>query len=393
MAAAARFICLRSQTFAASLLTDLLLAPLWLLLLLLLLHLQWCKIGTVLWGAAGGGLRAPAAPQKWHFAIGLLGFATMWLSNESLLFLNYPTQTLFKSAKLLPVMFASVLINRTRFLAMEYLSALGLLAGLVAFTLTDARVSPSFDMLGVALICLALIADALIGNLQEKMFRQFQCSGAEMMSWSALYSSAFALATCVAEGEVVRGTTFLLSSPLAAVSLAIYALFNILGIYFVLAMIAHFGATLTTFTTSLRKALTLMLSFLIYPKPFAMGYGTHGHSGAHRMCRLCRSVSHWRFLLCSLFPLLFFAAMLLASLPPLSLRRRSACLRLRVPCPGQDVRPQTRTSLRHRYRRKRAAGSACVSASRLPVLPLPGPGNKQHCVSGTVSDGTQWGQA
>jgi hypothetical protein len=89
-------------------------------------------------------------------------------------------------------------------------------------------------------------------------------------------------------------------------------------------MIAHFGATLTTFTTSLRKALTLMLSFLIYPKPFAMGYGTHGRSGAHSIMRVnvplmskCFSLGASNLLVCAspLFLLLFFAAMLLASLP------------------------------------------------------------------------------
>jgi len=232
----------------------------------------WSKLGAVLWGVASGGTRETKAPQLWHFGIGMLSFATMYLSNESLMWLNYPTQTLFKSAKLLPVMAASVVINRTRFLALEYFSAVGLLLGLVAFTLTDISVSPEFHPLGVLLICLALCADALIGNLQERMFKQFGCDASEMLTFSSAWAALFSLATCVVAGETISGTVYLLAHPVAAASVAAYSLLNILGIFFVLAMIAHYGATLTTFTTSLRKALSLTLSFLVYPKPFAFGY-------------------------------------------------------------------------------------------------------------------------
>lgn len=142
----------------------------------------WCKLLAVGWGVAGGGLRERRAPHSWHAAVGFLTFATMWLSNQSLLWLNYPTQTVFKSAKLIPVMVGAVLINRKRFHILEYLSALALLAGLVAFTLTDAKVSPSFDLVGVFVICLALVADALIGNVQERMFHSYNTGASEMMT-------------------------------------------------------------------------------------------------------------------------------------------------------------------------------------------------------------------
>ena len=141
-----------------------------------------CKLLAVGWGLVGGGLRDRRAPHSWHLAIGVLTFATMWLSNQSLLWLNYPTQTLFKSAKLLPVMAVGVAINHKKFHLYEYLSALCLLLGLVLFTLTDMKVAPAFDGVGVLVICMALVADALIGNLQEIMFHTYNTSANEVMT-------------------------------------------------------------------------------------------------------------------------------------------------------------------------------------------------------------------
>jgi len=190
----------------------------------------WCKLAAMLWGSVGGGLFGRKAPHRWHFCIGFLTFATMWLSNQSLLWLNYPTQTLFKSAKLLPVMAGGVLINRRKFHVFEYLSALGLLMGLVCFTLTDMRVAPRFDFLGVFVICLALLADALIGNFQEKMFATFHCGANEVMTYSSAWAALFSLVLCAVDGETVAGTKYIFtSSPLVTLSCAVYAGLNILG--------------------------------------------------------------------------------------------------------------------------------------------------------------------
>ena len=232
-----------------------------------------CKLLAVGWGACGGGMRDRRAPHSWHAGIGALTFGTMWLSNESLKWLNYPTQTLFKSAKLLPVMAGALVINGKRFHPLEYVSAILLLMGLVAFTLTDQLVSPAFDPVGVLLICCALVADALIGNLQEKMFSTFQTTANEMMTYSSLWAAGLSLLACAVEGDTITlALAHLAANPWALLAVLLYALLNIVGIYFVLVMIALFGATLTTFTTSLRKGLSVVLSFMLYEKPFAVGY-------------------------------------------------------------------------------------------------------------------------
>ncbi len=53
----------------------------------------------------------------------------------------------------------------------DYVPALMLVFGLIVFTLADAATSPNFQMLGVVMVCSALVLDAILGNLQEAIFK------------------------------------------------------------------------------------------------------------------------------------------------------------------------------------------------------------------------------
>jgi hypothetical protein len=74
--------------------------------------------------------------------------------------------------QVLPVMLLGALVPGLRRLysLQEYVSALLLVGGLILFTLADAASSPNFQVLGVAMVCTALLLDAILGNMQEAIF-------------------------------------------------------------------------------------------------------------------------------------------------------------------------------------------------------------------------------
>lgn len=78
------------------------------------------------------------APLQNYAIIAIFMVATMGLSNTSLTYLNYPTQVLFKSCKLIPVMIGGIILLKKRYVLLEYASALLLCAGLVEITLGNA---------------------------------------------------------------------------------------------------------------------------------------------------------------------------------------------------------------------------------------------------------------
>lgn len=92
---------------------------------------------------------------------------------------------------------------RRRYSVQEYISASLLVAGLILFTLADASSSPTFSVVGVLMVCGALLLDALVGNLQEVIFTLHpSTSQMEMLFCSSLLGIPFLLVPCVLTGEL-----------------------------------------------------------------------------------------------------------------------------------------------------------------------------------------------
>ncbi len=78
----------------------------------------------------------------------------------------------FHYEQVLPVMVMGAFIPgfRRKYSFHEYVSAIMFVVGLVIFTLADAQASPHFSILGVAMVVVALVLDAFVGNFQEVIF-------------------------------------------------------------------------------------------------------------------------------------------------------------------------------------------------------------------------------
>lgn len=105
-------------------------------------------------------------PWQTYLLLAAATMTTMGLSNASLGFLNYPTQVVFKCCKLIPVLIGGILIQRKTYSMLDFYAAALMCIGLTIFTLADSKVSPNFDPTGIAMLSVALIADAVVGNVQ-----------------------------------------------------------------------------------------------------------------------------------------------------------------------------------------------------------------------------------
>ena len=57
-----------------------------------------------------------------------------------------------------------------------------MIVGLIGFSLADVYVQPKFNSFGLILISFALLADGVIGNVQERTMKQYNCASAEMVA-------------------------------------------------------------------------------------------------------------------------------------------------------------------------------------------------------------------
>lgn len=217
-----------------------------------------------------GKIRQRKTPIKVYSFLALLTLGTMGFSNSSLSYLNYPTQVIFKSCKLIPVMIGSILIQQKKYSFLDYAAAILMSVGLTLFTLADSRVSPKFNFVGVLMISCALLCDAIIGNVQEKVLKLYSPSNTEIVLYSYALGFVYLLVIMLMTGSVWTGVLYV---PQVFYFYALlFSLSGYLGIQIVLTLLRVCGALGTVTITTCRKAVTIILSFMFFSKPFTFQY-------------------------------------------------------------------------------------------------------------------------
>lgn len=216
-------------------------------------------------------------PWKTYVKLSAVLMGSHGLTKGSLAFLNYPAQIMFKSTKVLPVMIMGAFIPglRRKYPPHEYVSAILLVAGLILFTLADAQTSPNFSVIGVIMISVALILDSFLGNLQEAIFTMHpETTQMEMLFCSTVVGLPLLIPPMLLTGELFRAWSSC-SQHLYVYGVLIFeAMATFVGQVSVLSLIALFGAATTAMVTTARKAVTLLLSYLIFTKPLTEQHGT-----------------------------------------------------------------------------------------------------------------------
>jgi len=75
-----------------------------------------------------------------------------------------------------------------------------------------------------------------------------------------------------ASGELLPAIDVMQEVPRVVPLTCLAAVMGYISVMFVLLLIAHFGATTTEIVKSTRKVVSIILSFLIYPKPVTWKY-------------------------------------------------------------------------------------------------------------------------
>lgn len=212
-------------------------------------------------------------PIKTYFLLAFLTVATMGLSNASVPHLNYPTQVMFKCCKLIPVLIGGILIQGKTFNVYDVSASIMMSIGLIFFTLADIKVQPDFEFLGIILILGALLADAAIGNVQEKQMKLYKASNIEVVFFSYSIGFIYLLLGEMVFDRLPDAFMFWLSHPIKTYGYAfIFSVTGYLGINIVLHLVKNFGALIAVTVTTCRKAVTIAMSFIFFTKPFTYQY-------------------------------------------------------------------------------------------------------------------------
>lgn len=220
------------------------------------------------------------APFRSFLLIGFLSFLTIGFSNTAVEYISYNTHLAFKSSKPVSVMLMGVIILRKRYRIAEYLATFAITFGLMMFALGDYHgvEKETFDVYGVFIICFALVIDGMIGNVQQKTFADYRVEASEMVMMKNLVAGGLALLVCATlTDQLWVAMEYYGSHPLSyTLTVLLYSFLGCLGETFVMSMIARFGALATVTTTSVRKAITMCLSFFMFQRAVTREYALGG---------------------------------------------------------------------------------------------------------------------
>uniref|UniRef100_A0A0K0DVG3 Adenosine 3'-phospho 5'-phosphosulfate transporter 2 n=1 Tax=Strongyloides stercoralis TaxID=6248 RepID=A0A0K0DVG3_STRER len=211
-------------------------------------------------------------PRKKYLEIAFYTVTTIGLSNAATGYLNYPTLVIFKCCKLIPVLIGGILIQKKRYGCLDISAAFLMSLGLIIFFLADTKVSPNFNPTGYIMICGALVADAIIGNVQEREMKYYGSSNSEVVFYSYTFGFFYILLYEILTLEIYSAFIFLLDHPNQYILIIIFSTVGYLGINIVLTLVRTSGALMAVTVTTLRKAVTIVISFIFFTKPFTVDY-------------------------------------------------------------------------------------------------------------------------
>lgn len=211
-----------------------------------------------------------------YVKLSFLTMGGMYFTNFSLHYLSYSLRVVFKSSKLVPVMLLGVVYLKKRYTIAQYVAVGLLTAGVVVFTLGDAKGRAFFNPVGIAFIVAGSLSDAMAANYEEKVFfSRMGCSASEVVLYSSALGSVWALLAEACTAELLPALRHSWDH-LEAVPLMLFAsVFGYIAQSGVLLLIKHFGATAAEIVKSCRKVTTILISFMVYGKPWN-GYHVAG---------------------------------------------------------------------------------------------------------------------
>ncbi|CAF0735074.1 unnamed protein product [Adineta steineri] len=219
------------------------------------------------------GLNQRRTTYRSYIILAALTVGTMGLSNYSVGYLNYPTQVMFKCCKLIPVLIGGIIIQKKTFNRYDVAAAICMSTGLIFFTLADSKVRPNFNTYGVFIVCMALVADAVIGNYQEKIMKLHHIPNVEMVFYSFMFGFLMILFGILITNNLFSSIIIWNQHPLRTYGYGfLFSVFGYLGIDIVLTLIKEYGALICVTVTTCRKAITIVLSFILFSKPFIFDY-------------------------------------------------------------------------------------------------------------------------
>ncbi|CAG0923329.1 unnamed protein product [Notodromas monacha] len=212
---------------------------------------------------------------KTHLALlGAISMTSSGFSAYSLKYVNYPTNIMVKSCKLLPVMIGSAIMLKIKYQCSDVTSCLLMCFGVAAFVLAGKDITPNFSFLGITALVISVSADGLLGNMQKKLFQNTpQSSAEELTAGTTMFGAAINLTLLFFSGNLWSSVMKVQEKgPLTWMLLVAQATFGYINTTVVLILVEEFDPLTAMSMATLKRVVAIIGSFIFFSKAFSYQY-------------------------------------------------------------------------------------------------------------------------
>merc|ERR1719471_617873 len=155
---------------------------------------------------------------------------------------------------------------RKTFTTLEITAIFLLTIGITLFSYGEVIGVPNFSFLGVLLVSIGTVADALTSNYEKKnIFKPHDSSHAEVMLFASFFGIFWTILSMY--GTFWEQMHYLHENPDIVRWIAISSVGGYFSVSFVLLLIKSAGPTYAEVVKGFRKAFSIAFSYIVYPTP------------------------------------------------------------------------------------------------------------------------------
>ncbi len=208
------------------------------------------------------------APLYKYFLISISNVIATSCQYEALKWVTFPTQTLAKCAKMIPVMILGTVMSGKRYRIAEYFVAVFVAMGctifLVSGKIAAKKASDSDSWVGLALMLGYLGFDGFTSTFQEKLFKGYSMTIYNQMLYVNMCSSIMATFFLASSGKMWESLAFLRDYPTFIPYMLGLSSSAVMGQFAITYTIKEFGALLYATIMTIRQFLSIFISNIVF---------------------------------------------------------------------------------------------------------------------------------
>jgi len=207
---------------------------------------------------------------KWTAIPSATVLISSWAQYTSLDYVTFPTQVVFKSAKIVPTMLVNTVINRVWQQWGDYILALIITGCVIGFSLiaekAEAGVATSDTLWGIFLLCLFLLCDALTSNTEKWVYNMDkEFTNTQMMFAMGIVTLVYStLASALSSGGFPVVFAFLQKHPECILQVVMLALCSTFGQWVIYYTVRKHGPVLLAVMMTVRQIISIYVSAVLY---------------------------------------------------------------------------------------------------------------------------------